>query len=240
MALTSSFLGDFPRAFAAAEKAVRIAREHGLTAELSFALSTSAQLEFLGKRDLPLAKDYIYEAAELAHKAGFIWASSFMDIGMGHTASMMGDMETARAAFKRSMENATLLGNKRVAYSSQSEFAHVLRKRGELDEPLASYRDLLPKWKDLGHRAAVAHELECIAYILIRKEEPERAVRLLGAAEALREAIDSVMTMTEEGEYENEVSALRELLGEAEFDQQWDKGRKMSIDEAIELAVREQ
>jgi predicted ATPase len=239
LALTSSFLGDFPSAFAAAEKAVRIAREHGLAAELSFALSTSAQLEFIGNRDLPSAKDYIYEAAELAHKAGFIWASSFMDIGMGHTAAMMGDVETARVAFMRSAETAILLGNKRVAYSSQSEFAHVLRKRGELDEPLASYRDLLPKWKDLGHRAAVAHELECIAYILTRKEEPERAVRLLGAADALRGAIDSVMTMTEREEYEKEVSALRDLLGEADFNQRWEEGGKMSMDEAIELASME-
>ncbi len=240
LALTSSFLGDFPNAFTAAEKAVSIAREHRLSAELSLALSTRAQLEFLGNRDLSSAKTSIYEAAELAQKAGFKWASSFMDIGMGHIAALMGDLETARAGFMRSAETAKLLGNKRVAYSSQSDFAHILRQHGELDEPLATYRDLLPKWKDLGHRSAVAHELECIAFILVRKEEPERAANLLGAAAALREAIDSVMTMMEKEEYEKELTALRELLGEAEFNKRWDQGRKMSIDEAIEFAVLEQ
>ncbi|MEW6083723.1 MAG: adenylate/guanylate cyclase domain-containing protein [Chloroflexota bacterium] len=238
-ALTSSFLGDFPSAFAAAEKAEKIARDHGLAAELSFSLSTRAQLEFLSRRDLQSAKAAIDEAADLARKAGFIWASSFMDIGMGHIAAFLGDIETARAAFGRSAETARRLGNKRIAYSSQSELAHVLRQHGELDEPLAIYRDLLSKWKDLGHRAAVAHELECIAYILARKEEPERAASLLGAAGALREAIDSVMTQSEQGEYEKEVSVLRELLGDTGFNKQWDTGRKMSIDEAIETATRE-
>jgi len=237
LALTSSFLGDFASAFPAAEKAESVARDHNLIPELSFALSARAQLEFIGRRDLPLAKALIYEAVELAHKAGFIWASSFMDIGMAYIAAVVGDIDTARAAFGRSAETAKLLGNKRIAYSSQSELAHVLRQHGELDEPLAMYRDLLPKWKDLGHRAAVAHELECIAYILVRKEEPERAVNLLGAADSLREVIDSVMTKMEKEEYEQEVPALRELLGEVEFKKQWELGRGMSMDEAIELAL---
>lgn len=239
LALTFSFLGDIPNAKAASEKGIRIAREHGLAAELSFSLSARAQLEFLGSGDLSAAKASVYEAADIAHKAGFIWASSFMDIGMGHIAALTGDLETARAGFVRSAETAALLGNKRVAYSSQSELAHVLRQHGELDEPLAIYRDLLPKWKDLGHRAAVAHELECIAFILIRKEEPERAAALLASAEALREAIDSEMTKWEREEYGKEVSALREMLGEVEFNREWDKGGSMTMDEAIELALVE-
>ncbi len=237
LALTSSFLGDFPHAVAAAEKAESIAREHDLVAELSFALSARAQLEFLGSRNFQSSKAALHEAAELVRKAGFIWASSFMDIGMGHMAAMMGDLDTARAAFGRSAEAAKLLGNKRIAYSSQSEFAHVLRQHGDLDEPLATYRYLLPKWKDLGHRAAVAHELECIAYILVRKEEPERAVNLLGAADSLREAIDSVMTKMEKEEFENEVSALRELLGEDMFNKTWNVGKMLTLDQAIDLAL---
>ncbi|MCC6298954.1 MAG: hypothetical protein IT314_06625 [Anaerolineales bacterium] len=239
LALISSFLGDFPKALLAAGKSVRIARERDLIAELSLSLTISAQLEYLGNRDLSTARDYIYEAADLVRKGGFAWTSTLIEFGVGHTAAAMGDLETARLAFKRSGDSARLVGNKRVAYSSDSEFAHILRQYGELDEPLATYRDLLPKWKDLGHRAAVAHELECIAYILTKKEEPERAVHLLGAAKSLREAIDSVMTPNEQVEYEKEVSALREMLGEAEFNKEWDKGRKMSMDEAIELAVRE-
>jgi hypothetical protein len=129
------------------------------------------------------------------------------------------------------------MGNKRILYSSQSELAHVLREHGELDEPLGIYRHLLPKWKDLGHRSAVAHELECIAYILTRKEEPERAATLLGAAETLRKTIDSVMTRMEQAEYEREVSGLRDMLGEEEFRKQWDAGRALTIEEAIQLAI---
>jgi len=129
------------------------------------------------------------------------------------------------------------MGNKRVAYMSQSELAHVLREHGELDEALDAYKDLLPKWKDLGHRAAVAHELECIAYILTRKEEPERAAILLSAAQEIRRAIDIPRTNAEEVEYEKEVAMLRKMLGENDAERKWNEGRGLTMDESIELAM---
>jgi hypothetical protein len=125
-------------------------------------------------------------------------------------------------------------------YSCHSELAHVLRENGELDEPLGIYRDLLPKWRDLGHRAAVAHELECISYILAKKDQPQQAVTLLGAADALRRLIDSSATPLELAEYERELAALREKLPQAAFDKAWREGQKLSMDEAIMLATQEE
>jgi predicted ATPase/class 3 adenylate cyclase len=237
LALICIFLGDYASAYRAAEEGERIAREHGFEAELAFVLSTRAQMEYFSRSNLEQAKDYLHEAAYLAKKAGFGWASSFMAIGLGNTAAIVGDMDAARAAFEESAALAQKIGNKRIIYSSQSEFAHILRKSGELDEPLATYRDLLPKWRDLGHRSAVAHELECIAFILVRKEEPERAVALLGAADALRKRIDSVMTNAEQIEYGKEVSSVREMLGDEKFREGWEAGGKLSMDEAIDLAL---
>ena len=238
LALTSIFLGDYSTADQAAMEGESLARQQSLKSELAFVLSTRAQMEYFSRRDIAMAKTYLYEAASLAKESGYRWASSFLAIGLAHTAAILGDIEAARAGFKESAEIAKKIGNKRIVYSSQSELAHVLREYGELDEPLATYRDLLPKWKDLGHRSAVAHELECIAYILIRKEESERATTLLGAAEALREAIDSVMTKAEQVEYEKEISALRGGMDEVEIQQSWSKGRAMTMDEAIELATQ--
>jgi hypothetical protein len=237
LALTSLFLGDFPAAEKAAMEGEALARSHGMKSELAFILSIRAQMHFFSRTDLAQAKANLEEAARLSNEEGFRWASSFLAIGMAHTAAFMGDLQAARAAFVESGEIAKRMGNRRIFYSSQSELAHVLRTHGDLDEPLGIYRDLLPKWKDLGHRSAVAHELECIAYILIRKEDPERAATLLGAAQALREAIDSVMTQMEQVEYEKEISSLRGGMEPAEFEKNWIKGRALTIDEAIELAL---
>jgi tetratricopeptide (TPR) repeat protein len=237
LGLTCAFLGDFPAAQQAMTEGESLARQHSLRSELAFILSVRGQLEYFSRTDLARAEAYLKEASQLAKEEGFRWASSFLAIGMAHTAAFMGDLDAARAAFEESGKIARKMGNKRILYSSQSELAHVLRQHGELDEPLGIYKDLLPKWKELGHRAAVAHELECIAYILARKEAPEYAVILLGAAQEIRRVIDTPRTSAEEIEYQEEVRMLREMLGEDDLRKRWDAGRGLAIEQAIELAI---
>ena len=237
LALACIFLGDFDTAQKSMVEAESIARENGFRGELAMLLTIYAQTTYVSEQDGPRAKAYLDEAALLAKEVGYRWADSMSAFGLGRVAAALGDLPLARLKFKESAEYAVMIGNKRLIYSSQSELAHILREHGELDEPLATYRDLLPKWKDLGHSAAVAHELECIAYLLIKKEEPERAANLLGAAEALRTLIDTKMTQMEAVEYDREVAALREMLGENEFNMHWSKGEQMTTDDAIALAI---
>jgi hypothetical protein len=237
LALASIFLGDFRTAKEAVVAGEKIAREHDFKGELALILSTHAQLVYYGEADIVKAREYLNETAELAHTVGYQWASTLSIFGLARTAAAVGDLVTARAGFKESAEIAMKMGNKRIVYSSQSEFAHILRAHGELEEALATYRDLLPKWKDLGHRPAVAHELECVAYILIRKEEPVRAATLLGAAQSLRESIDSVMTVAERAEYEKEIAALHAGMQDADFEHSWSQGRALSIEQAIAYAL---
>ena len=85
----------------------------------------------------------------------------------------------------------------------------------------------------------MAHELECIAFILIQKSQPERAVTLLGAAQVLRELIDSSMTPPERADYERVVSDLRANVNENKFKQLWDAGRAMNMEQAIKFALEQ-
>ena len=238
LALSCIFLGDFESAQAFMAEGEALARQNGLRGELAMILTIYAQTTYYSAGDGARAKAYLEEAAELAKQVGYRWADSMSAFGLGRVAAEMGDLALAREKLMESAAHALRMGNKRLVYSCYSELAHVLRERGEYDEPLKTYRDLLPKWKDLGHRAAVAHEIECIAYILIRKEEPERAVRLLGAAEALRKLIDTRMTRLEAAEYEREVATLRDMLGQDELAIQWSVGGKLSMDDAIQLALK--
>ncbi|MBC7878021.1 MAG: adenylate/guanylate cyclase domain-containing protein [Anaerolineales bacterium] len=235
--LATMFSGDPITAMAIFEECILMARQNEFKGELAIALTAHAQSNFFTKKDLALAEKYLREAVILGKEAGYHWASDLSMLAAGRLAGTLGDLETARQRFVESAEISKKIGNKRMAYSSRSEFAHVLREHGKIDEALEIYREVLPQWKELGHRAAVAHELECIAYILIKKEEPESAGMLLGAAEVLRKAIDTNMTNLEVVEYEKEISSLRKMLGEDEYNRRWLEGQKLTIDDAIELAL---
>lgn len=236
--LACIFLGDFPAAEQALVEAEVIARENGFVEQLATVLTTRAQLAFSGYRDIPQAKSYLEEALSLAPTIQNEWATAMSLFGMGRVAGIMGDLATARTKLLESAGLARKLGNKRQMYSCYSELAHVLRENGELDEPLTIYRDLLPKWRDLGHRAAVAHELECIAYILSKKDQPQRAATILGAADSLRRMIGSTATPVELAEYERELSALRENIVEDDFRKAWEQGQRLTMEEGIALAAQ--
>ncbi|HEX9385634.1 MAG TPA: hypothetical protein VF918_04895, partial [Anaerolineales bacterium] len=239
VSLACIFLGDLPAVEKALTEAEAIARQAGFADQLATVLTTRAQLAFAGYRDLAKAKMYLDEAISFSATLQNEWATAMSLFGMARVAGVMGDLATARAKFSQSADLAKKMGNKRQMYSCYSELAHVLRENGQLDEPLAIYRDLLPKWKDLGHRAAVAHELECIAYILAKEEHSARAASLLGAADSLRKRIDSIPTAIEQAEYKKEMAVLQESIDESEFKKAWEAGQKLNMDEAIALATKE-
>jgi hypothetical protein len=90
-----------------------------------------------------------------------------------------------------------------------SECAHMERLEGRHDKAESMYRETILEWKRIGHRAAVANQLECFAFIAKIHEQTERAIKLLGAAEGLREIIKIPMSEVEQIEYDKEVADLK-------------------------------
>jgi hypothetical protein len=99
------------------------------------------------------------------------------------------------------------------------------------------YQATLLEWKRLGHRAAVANQLECFAFIAKIHGQPERAAKLFGAAEALREIINIQMTDLERAEYDREVADLKANLDENILASLWLEGRVMTMEQAITYAL---
>src|SRR5262249_51799351 len=70
-----------------------------------------------------------------------------------------------------------------------------------------------------------------------REQQTERAIRLLGAAEAFCETLGAQPPVAMREEYERTVAEGRATLGEAAFTAVWTEGRAMSLDQAIEYAL---
>jgi len=121
----------------------------------------------------------------------------------------------------------------------QSMFAHALRQIGDLERAEFHYRKTILLWQDRGHRAAMAHQLECFAFIALVQEDPERAAKLLATAETIRNAINSVRTPPEQKEFEDAVAQLRSGMEAAEFEKAWEEGKSMSLENAVSYVLDE-
>jgi predicted ATPase/class 3 adenylate cyclase len=160
-------------------------------------------------------------------------------LALGAEARLMGDLELARSYYQQGFRLAQRMKSRFFEAALQSELVHVARQAGEFGAAKAGYRQMIVKWRDLGMRAAVANQLECLAFIARAEDQPARAARLLGAAEALRELIHIPMADYERPEYEREVAALRAQMDAAAFGAAWAEGRAMTLDQAVAYALQE-
>ena len=84
---------------------------------------------------------------------------------------------------------------------------------------------------------ALGYGLTGLAGALVGLGEGERAARLYGAAEALREMTGTpIQYLLRQTLYERQLAALRDLLDVEAFEAAWTDGRKMALDEAVEEA----
>ena len=123
---------------------------------------------------------------------------------------------------------------------ARSQLAHIARAAGECEEAETYYRQSIAGWQELGHLPAVAHQVECFAYIALERDQYEHAARLLGAAGNAREQSNMLSTAPPEiAELHQAMKRLAEAMGEEARDKVLVAGRQMSLDDAVTIALNE-
>jgi predicted ATPase/class 3 adenylate cyclase len=189
------------------------------------------------KGDLKEKQKYSEKLKGLIGELPVSFQTGLIFMGMGMAESRQGNYGTAKTLFEDALNIFKRLRNKNFQMVMTSELGHIARHTGDLNQAKKIYNETIIGWQDLGHRAAIANQLECFAFIAITEEEPQRALKLLGAAEALREKIGSPMANYEVMEYDKEVAQLRGMLNKAESNALWAEGKSMTMEQAIQLAL---
>lgn len=196
-------------------------------------------MEIHGEKGAEQLQSYMQESLALSQGSVAPEASVRTEGILARLAFFRGDMAEARKHADLMLDLHKEMGDQRSVTGHQSEMAHVARQTGNYQEALALYRETLPDWQKIGHRGAVAHQLECFAFIAKAQEDGERAVKLMSAAEALRAASSSPRTPQERIEYERELAGLRAGMDEKTFHLLWAEGGSMNMEQAIDFAMGE-
>ena len=79
--------------------------------------------------------------------------------------------------------------------------------------------------------------LVCLAQVAVVFGHAEKAARLFGASDAQDEAQGRLLNPADRKEH---VAAVRAQLGKAPFNAAWKDGGAMTLDQAIELAMKDE
>ena len=122
--------------------------------------------------------------------------------------------------------------------SALSTRALVAISQGEPDQAERDAHDALACATELEAHLGVSDVLECLAILAGDSASHREAARLLGAARAIRQRTGEVRFKIYDAYYEASAAALRDALGEKDFDSALAEGAALSTEEAIAYAQR--
>jgi tetratricopeptide (TPR) repeat protein len=93
--------------------------------------------------------------------------------------------------------------------------------------------------REIGYHMGIARGLAAFARSAARRGQAERAMRLSGAAAAIRQLVGAPMTPEEEAQLTHDLEPVRQALGAAAPDVE-KTGFKMTLEDAIEFALAEE
>jgi DNA-binding CsgD family transcriptional regulator len=225
-----AYQGDTGAAQAAADAAVEAAAElGGMPAGTAYwAVATVA----LAVGDVATALD----AGEAAWQhMSVVPAHAMVGRVFGAQAALAGgDLVAARRWADEAVTTATgwwLMG-------ALTARARVAIAQGEPDQAERDAHEALACAADIGAYLHIPNILECLAVLASDAHSHREAARFCGAAHAVRLHMGAVRFKIYDADYQASVAALRDTLGEQDFDAAWAEGAALSTVEAIAYAKR--
>jgi hypothetical protein len=204
---------------------------------MSATFAATGRSEYQIGADSAEAEAWAVRSMDSARRAGNPFAMGLAALARGRFLSYDRRIAEARPWFAEAAARFASMRDHRMELVTKSDFAHAMRRAGDLDGAEAAYREVVPEWQRLGHRGAVANLLESYAFVAVERGDARRAAVLLGAAERLRIAANSTMLAPERLEYDGVVAAIRKLLAEDELAGAWSRGGAMTPDDAVTFAI---
>jgi len=219
------------------DEALAIAHELGDVSATRRAALHLANFAFL-VADYDAAEAYVAQARALPSSQVQEWGLPRDPDGVfmrGQIAMHRGEYAGARGALEQAIALARANGE-RTPYGEMS-LSHVARAEGRLEEAWTLARGALELSRSLGDMTHVAHGVEAFAGLIAIQGDPERALRVYGAARALRRRLGVPNGPAWQGVYDRELAGARAALGPEMATAAEAAGELLTLDQALALAL---
>jgi non-specific serine/threonine protein kinase len=154
----------------------------------------------------------------------------------GQVAHQTGDYARARVLYERALAKRQEMGQPWGAALALVGLGDVLISVGDVSQAAGALQESLAINRQLGNRLGLAQSLEAFASLAVIADQPERAWRLVGAAEALRKAHGFPLSPPGRALLDRGLGRGRRVLDEDTMRRLREVGGAMSVDDAVALA----
>lgn len=233
LALTS---GEYREATKLLEESVALYRkegdQHGIALGLGY-LGQAAYEQRSFAQAIPLLEEGLVISRALDDHIGVAWSLN----RLGLVALYEGDSARAERLFTESLAIFTTLKHKGGIAWGHGSLGWVHLNGGAYAQAGELFADSLMHYGDIGDKRNSAFGLERLACLASVQGQAERAARLFGAAQTLRQGDGMPLPPVDQEHYAQYLALVRAKLDPASLAARWAEGEVLSIDQAITYAL---
>jgi len=231
--------GDFAEGARLARQALSLARDISDTETCAWAhlfisiysMASDGQI----KKGVTYAEEGLRLFRELDNKAGVSLGLNTL----GELARLDGNYTRAGQLYEECLALSNASGNKHQEAISLANCVYVAYHEGNYNQAIDCGKKALSLLNTLQLEHAIVVVLTMTAGPIGAKGKPRLAARLLAASEAQLEIMGASIKPQDKFEIDRFINAIREQLGETEFNKAWAEGRAMTLEQALAEAIGE-
>lgn len=231
-------LGEYAEARETLEMGLQIAREVDDSAEEMLCLNTLGNMSvFL--RELAQAREYYRQALEVVRRLGDRYGEAMILGNMGNLAYDEEDFAESSVLYRQAITIFRETGSQIGEAVYLANLGRVQLRVGELVDAKDYLTQGLQITRQLRDRGQMVFGLWSFSQLNYEAQNYERAARLLGASDSLRDEIGSTLSTSAIEEHRVLQQAVQTALGDAEYQAHYQSGRTMNWNNAVTFALEE-
>jgi predicted ATPase/DNA-binding SARP family transcriptional activator len=227
---------DYKRAFAYWEEAVILYRQIGGWRYLANVLSLLGLFTVMDG-DSESAQKYLDEADLLYEKMNTKAGKNNLLIAYGQIALLRGDYERARYYFQENAKIRNESGNLIDDLWSKARIGHMEIRAGNITEARQIFSEIIPIFHKGGDKMGIVYNLEGMSSLDVAVHKHEHAAYLIGWTDGMRAEIGNTRPFLEQVDVDRDIAAVVSKIGKTKYEEAYNKGYAMTIDEAVEYAL---
>ena len=191
----------------------------------------------LSNGDPETAKKHIDEAAELSQRMNDKRGMEFVLTGRSQMALMRGEYGQARAFLEENIDFLEEMGNRMGVLWAKARLGYVALREGSENEAGRLFADTVMNFQKDRNKSGLVYTLDKVASLYVVTHQPERAARLLGWSDMTRTEIGDPRLHIEQVDVDHDIEAVCAQIGSTAFEEIYDEGRMMTLEEAVAYAM---
>lgn len=159
---------------------------------------------------------------------------------IGELTRFHGDYKTAKKHYQLCLALSKESGERLREAMQYNNLGFIAFHEGDYEGAARNTKKSLSIFVEMDSYFGIANHLACLAGPVAALGFPKRAARLLGAANAHLETLGTDQEPADQPEIELYIRTTQKALSETAFQQAWQEGQRMTIQEAVAYALSEE